>query len=75
MSRDVSHQSDIAKMKVEEDGSFKRKASVFRSFIEPGSDKFAPEAGRYHLYVSYACREWPPFSSFHVHPHLKRRTI
>ncbi|KAE8543068.1 hypothetical protein D1P53_000555 [Cryptococcus gattii VGV] len=36
------------------DGSFKRQASSFRDFIEPGG-KFAPEKGRYHLYVSLAC--------------------
>lgn len=68
-------QADIGKMKVEEDGSFKRKASTFRDCISQGG-KFAPEKGthcplcfafavpyanreigRYHLYVSYACRE------------------
>ncbi|KAJ6567381.1 glutathione S-transferase [Mycena vulgaris] len=53
-TRDTSHLSDIAKMKVESDGSFNRLASVFRDFIEPGG-KFAPEKDRYHLYVSYAC--------------------
>jgi hypothetical protein len=38
------------------DGEFKRTESQFRSFVsrEPGAD-FPPEAGRYHLYVSYAC--------------------
>ncbi|KAK4655584.1 S-glutathionyl-(chloro)hydroquinone reductase [Podospora pseudocomata] len=37
-------------------GEFKRQQSTFRSFISssPGSE-FPPEAGRYHLYVSYAC--------------------
>lgn len=40
----------------DESGAFKRKASVFRDFIssQPGA-KFAPEANRYHLYVSLAC--------------------
>ncbi|KAJ2900601.1 glutathione-S-transferase [Zalerion maritima] len=37
-------------------GEFKRQVSSFRSFISrgPGS-KFPPEAGRYHIFVSYAC--------------------
>lgn len=35
-------------------GEFQRKPSVFRSFIQPNSE-FPPEAGRYHLFVSYAC--------------------
>ncbi|KAK2751475.1 S-glutathionyl-(chloro)hydroquinone reductase [Onygenales sp. PD_40] len=37
-------------------GEFKRGQSAFRNWIsrEPGA-KFAPESGRYHLYVSYAC--------------------
>jgi hypothetical protein len=74
MSRDVSSQSDIGKMTVEPDGSFKRAPSSFRSSIRKGGD-FPPEKGaaaeslsvrilnpppltdRYHLYVSYACRE------------------
>ncbi|KAF9340265.1 S-glutathionyl-(chloro)hydroquinone reductase [Linnemannia elongata] len=39
-----------------ETGEFKRQVSSFRDVIsdEPGS-KFVPEAGRYHLYISYAC--------------------
>ncbi|EPS43708.1 hypothetical protein H072_2287 [Dactylellina haptotyla CBS 200.50] len=38
------------------DGEFRRQASSFRNKIssEPESE-FQPEAGRYHLYVSYAC--------------------
>lgn len=37
-------------------GEFKRQTSVFRNFISPDSNaEFPAEAGRYHLYVSYAC--------------------
>ncbi|CAM6101231.1 unnamed protein product [Calypogeia fissa] len=38
------------------DGEFKRPPSSYRNFIssEPGAE-FPPEAGRYHLYISYAC--------------------
>lgn len=43
-------------------GAFKRADSVFRSWITPdgaagasGEGGFPAEAGRYHLYVSYAC--------------------
>lgn len=37
-------------------GAFERKAAAFRDRVsdEPGA-RFRPEAGRYHLYVSYAC--------------------
>ncbi|PMD62999.1 putative glutathione S-transferase omega-like 2 [Hyaloscypha bicolor E] len=35
-------------------GEFKRGQSQFRNFIKKGGE-FPPEAGRYHLYVSYAC--------------------
>lgn len=43
-------------------GRFERKASSFRSWVTPdgaagptGEARFPAEAGRYHLYVSYAC--------------------
>lgn len=36
------------------DGAFVRTDAGFREIIAPGN-KFEPEAGRYHLYVSYAC--------------------
>ncbi|KAK9859328.1 hypothetical protein WJX84_003362 [Apatococcus fuscideae] len=35
-------------------GAFKRTDSEFRNWIRPDSE-FEPEAGRYHLYISYAC--------------------
>jgi len=54
MATDHTLQSDISKFKREPDGSFKRPDSVFRDFIEVGG-KFAPEKGRYHLYVSTGC--------------------
>lgn len=37
-----------------EGGAFKRKASTYRSIVQKGGE-FPPEAGRYHLYISYAC--------------------
>ncbi|ODQ65578.1 hypothetical protein NADFUDRAFT_46262 [Nadsonia fulvescens var. elongata DSM 6958] len=38
------------------DGEYKRKASSFRDQISrKAGAKFAPEKGRYHLYVSFAC--------------------
>jgi len=37
-----------------QDGRFVRPATQFRHRIEASGD-FPPEAGRYHLYVSYAC--------------------
>ena len=40
----------------DEDGRFVRKSSSFRGWVRAdGSTPYAPEAGRYHLYVSYAC--------------------
>jgi putative glutathione S-transferase len=38
------------------DGAFVRQGSRFRSWVtDDGSSGFAPEAGRYHLYVTRAC--------------------
>ena len=38
------------------DGRFVRKSSSFRNWVRAdGSTPYAPEPGRYHLYVSYAC--------------------
>ena len=44
--RDVSKFSDISKGVAEADGTFKRKASSFRRFIEKGGE-FEPEKGEY----------------------------
>jgi glutathionyl-hydroquinone reductase len=38
-----------------DDGSFRRQESRFRQWVAADSDRFAVEAGRYHLYVSRAC--------------------
>jgi putative glutathione S-transferase len=39
-----------------DDGSFKRQESIFRNWVTAdGSTGFAPEPGRYHLYVARAC--------------------
>lgn len=53
MSRDVSSQSDISKIKIDNDGSFKRRPSSFREFITPGG-KFAPEKGQCVLSIRLA---------------------
>ncbi|MEP4038516.1 glutathione S-transferase family protein [Pseudophaeobacter sp.] len=38
------------------DGRFQRQESAFRNWISTEPDaKFAPETGRYHLYICYAC--------------------
>jgi putative glutathione S-transferase len=37
------------------DGAFVRQQDAFRQWVRAGSREFPPEAGRYHLYVSYAC--------------------
>ena len=39
-----------------EDGEFERQTTTFRDEVRDDPDaRFQPEAGRYHLYVSYAC--------------------
>ncbi|MEM6733393.1 MAG: glutathione S-transferase family protein, partial [Myxococcota bacterium] len=39
-----------------ERGEFKRQETTYRDFVRAdGSTEFAPEAGRYHLYVAHAC--------------------
>ncbi|CAL1699000.1 unnamed protein product [Somion occarium] len=53
-AKDVQDLTDISRFKLEPDGSLKRATTTFRSFIEKGG-QFAPEKGRYHLYVSLAC--------------------
>ncbi|MFT4950040.1 MAG: putative glutathione S-transferase, partial [Natronomonas sp.] len=40
----------------DDNGEFQRQETMFRDRIEDDPDaRFQPEAGRYHLYVSYAC--------------------
>lgn len=40
----------------DEEGRFQREATRFRDrIVSDGSTPYAPDAGRYHLYVSYAC--------------------
>ena len=36
-------------------GQYVRPASSFRKFISADSEEFKPEAGRYHLYIQWAC--------------------
>lgn len=48
--RDTTSQSDIAKMRTEADGSFKRADASFRNIIAKGS-RFEPENGRPQLLV------------------------
>jgi putative glutathione S-transferase len=40
---------------VTKDGKFTRTASGYRTFISNDHPIYKPEAGRYHLYISYAC--------------------
>jgi len=56
MSSTTANQPSILKWANDKTGEFKRQVSSFRDVISdaPGS-KFTPEAGRYHLYISYAC--------------------
>ena len=43
-------------MEQTEEGEFKRQGDAFRDGVKAdGSSNFPPVAGRYHLYVSWAC--------------------
>lgn len=74
-TRDVTHLSDISKGKMEPDGSFKRKASSFRNFIEKGGE-FAPEKGELPIVCARGrdpdancdlrCRPLPPLCLLRV---------
>jgi len=47
-------QADLTKFEIPADGRLVRPPTVFHNSVSPNG-KFPPEAGRYHLYVSYAC--------------------
>jgi putative glutathione S-transferase len=48
--------SPIEHVATNEDGEFERQETMFRDRVEADPDaEFPAEAGRYHLYVSYAC--------------------
>ena len=56
MGRLVDGQWTTAPKPARKDGRFVRKPTQFRDFIRAdGSTPYAAEAGRYHLYVSWAC--------------------
>jgi putative glutathione S-transferase len=44
----------LPKSEIGADGDFQRQRSSFREWVAPGGE-FAPQAGRYHLYVARAC--------------------
>ncbi|XP_067946424.1 glutathionyl-hydroquinone reductase YqjG-like isoform X1 [Watersipora subatra] len=47
---------EVLAKSVDGKGAFQRLSSVYRNWVKAdGSTRFAPESGRYHLYVSYAC--------------------
>ena len=55
MEKDAKAGAEILKYSNEK-GEFKRAESSFRNWVSAdGSTGFKAEAGRYHLYVSYAC--------------------
>ncbi|NJL83721.1 MAG: glutathione S-transferase family protein [Chloroflexaceae bacterium] len=52
----IEGQWTTEKYKQDEKGRFLRNPTTFRQWVKAdGSTPFQPEAGRYHLYVSYAC--------------------
>jgi putative glutathione S-transferase len=48
-------QAHDALAEVDKGGHFKRTDAGFRNWIRKGDSQYPPEAGRYHLYISYAC--------------------
>ncbi|HEY6725062.1 MAG TPA: glutathione S-transferase family protein [Polyangiaceae bacterium] len=57
MTSDISKaQGNTWQNQIGDDGEFRRRPTKFRGAVRhDGSTPYAPEAGRYHLYVSYAC--------------------
>jgi len=53
MSTTILKQTDLTKFS-DKDGTFRRKDSQFRNFIEK-EGRFTPEKDRYHLFVAYGC--------------------
>ena len=52
----TDHEPFAINKEVSEDGAFKRQENVFRNFVSTdGSTDYPAEAGRYHLYISWAC--------------------
>ncbi len=52
----TDHEPFAINKEVSEDGAFKRQENVFRNFVSAdGSTDYPAEAGRYHLYISWAC--------------------
>lgn len=83
-TRDTTLQSDVTKIKIEADGSFKRAESTFRDTIEKGG-KFEPEAGgHFNSLPRYCFTQGPsrslssirlvclPYVSYPNHNHPRR---
>ena len=53
---DIRESEDDGDYVADDDGEFQRQETTFRDWIRDDPDaRFQPGAGRYHLYVSYAC--------------------
>ena len=56
MENNTKQGAAILKLADDKSGEYKRQPSTFRNWLtKDGSNGFPAEAGRYHLYVSYAC--------------------